>query len=351
MTSYFPEHYYGAVHDAYGRWTGQYDLVPWPEHLKPQPAEPLPDIDLPKLFNEAKPTVSGDPRSLPTLVDCGGVFFLTLSIHDRVGIATTIERPIGLLDAFDGDENLEDTADDEDGADAEPWLGWTADGPQALEKNAPQDDREDDGDDLEPSLGGPGHYTDVGMMYDLRKIGATMSRTTPTCLTLADRKWSRNAMRSHPIIRHGTMMEATMLARASKGKATKRASAEGWSKRSARITRAAKTPGLGHVCGGTGDTPMLTRRSILAGAPAAALLSNPSFALEKASPQAQIDFHWNELRKALAEHKAAHPGTGERLRVLTAMARFKLLATNYDLFRCVDSAGHRRELCYRLPAR
>lgn len=159
MPSYIPEHYFGAVYDGNGHWTGQYGLVPWPEHLKPR--ELLPSgVEL---------TKKGEAYAEAALAEAKGVFFVTLDRYDRTSIATTIERLIDMLDALDDDPDMEDTADDEDGADDEPSLGWTASGPQAIEKNAPQDDREDDGDDLEPSLGGPGHYTDAGMMYDLEE--------------------------------------------------------------------------------------------------------------------------------------------------------------------------------------
>lgn len=95
----------------------------------PTPAEqghvPLPDIDLRKLFEQAKRAV---PEGLPTLVDCGGVFFLTLAPTDRLSIATTIERLIDALDALEPDPDLE------------PWLGAG-------------DDREDDTSDDEPTMG------------------------------------------------------------------------------------------------------------------------------------------------------------------------------------------------------
>lgn len=46
------------------------------------------------------------------------IFFLILDARDRVSIATTIERLIGVLDALDPDPDLEPDAD------SEPWLGW-----------------------------------------------------------------------------------------------------------------------------------------------------------------------------------------------------------------------------------
>lgn len=78
---------------------------------------------------------------------------LTLNPHDRLTLATTIERLINLLD---------DLAPD---ADLEPSLGWTANGPAALAKDCQQDDREQeitdephDGDELEHDEG----YYDFG---------------------------------------------------------------------------------------------------------------------------------------------------------------------------------------------
>lgn len=124
MSSYIPEHYFGHIPGTYPM---QYGLLPWPEHLKPEKAAPDESNGLPK-----------NPLAMPALVDAGGVFFLTLSVHDRLGIATTIERLIGLLDEMDGDENLE------------PYLAGYHD---------LDGDREGDGgtqgkdEDFEPSLG------------------------------------------------------------------------------------------------------------------------------------------------------------------------------------------------------
>ncbi|MHA6687776.1 hypothetical protein [Mesorhizobium sp. A556] len=99
--------------------------------------------------------------------DAGGVFVLSLSKNDLEGIASTIERLIDLLDAMNADPDLEETGE------AEPWLGWTDAGPQALFCNERHDDREldderedvsedegadindkpHDDEELEPSLG------------------------------------------------------------------------------------------------------------------------------------------------------------------------------------------------------
>lgn len=101
----------------------------------------LNDLDLRSLLKEpsgVELTKKGEAYAEKVLAEAGGVFFLTLSKDDRAGIAYTVERLINLLDDMDGDENLEH------GADAEPWLGWTAVGNLGV-----KDDREDDGDDLE----------------------------------------------------------------------------------------------------------------------------------------------------------------------------------------------------------
>lgn len=116
---------------------------------------PLPDVDLRQLFGE------GEPISIPRLAEAGGVFFLSLAPNDRAGIAYTVERLINLLDAMDGDENLEATGDEE------PSLGWPSLGIQQLDVKGRilpgalplDDDREqdnadwEDGADDEPALG------------------------------------------------------------------------------------------------------------------------------------------------------------------------------------------------------
>lgn len=52
-------------------------------------------------------------RPAPTL-------FLPMSRAMRMRIEATIEQLVGLLDAIDGDPDLEAANDDEDGGDAEP---------------------------------------------------------------------------------------------------------------------------------------------------------------------------------------------------------------------------------------
>jgi hypothetical protein len=104
-------------------------LVPWPAHLRPR--EPRPDTELSNFISKAKKAV---PEAAPALVNAGGVFFLTFSADDRIGIATTIERLINMLDNMDGDENLEATGDEE------PWLGWTPGGTSAIFPDVRSDD-------------------------------------------------------------------------------------------------------------------------------------------------------------------------------------------------------------------
>lgn len=126
--------------------------------------------------------------------------FLMIDASDRLAVATTIERLINMLDEMEPDPDLEENGDDE------PWLAWEESGPhdspydrrddreldldsdegdgkaddepmlgaperhwshsQASWAAGHYDDREDDGDDLEPSLGGAGHWTDAGVQYD-----------------------------------------------------------------------------------------------------------------------------------------------------------------------------------------
>lgn len=105
---------------------------------------------------------------------------LKLNPHDRTVLATTIEKLIDLLDAIEPD------------ADLEPWLGapeCTAGhgrhqtGSQERAWRIPaNDDREDDGDDLEPSLGGMGTWGNGQMEYDLEggENGETWPESEPS---------------------------------------------------------------------------------------------------------------------------------------------------------------------------
>lgn len=133
MSSYTPEFYYGAIPGTYD----EYGLVPWPKHMQPRSTEMLPDIDLPALFNEATAQAN-----MP------GVVVLSLNPKDRVELATTIERLINLLDAIDGDCDLEASADDE------PSLGWTTSGSGMSVSTYKLDlDLERDDSDKEDTLG------------------------------------------------------------------------------------------------------------------------------------------------------------------------------------------------------
>lgn len=159
MPSYIPEHSY--------RFTGwdernqpTYGLVPWPEHLKPR----APERDV-HLTNKRETYLQA------ALAEAGGVFFLTLDPKDRVSIATTIERLIGLLDAMDGDPDLEaylagshggERYDDREGdeslygdCDLEPSLGWAASGQHGQNANFASNwgDLEKDDADDERNLG------------------------------------------------------------------------------------------------------------------------------------------------------------------------------------------------------
>ncbi len=137
MTSYIPEHYYGLVPGSYREPGGErYGLIPWPAHMRPQQQPsyaPLPDIDLRQLFGETEGielTKKGEAYAEAAKTD---VFFLRITPKDRTSIAYTIESLINLLDAMDGDEDLELNGDEADGApqdecepdvDDEHTLGW-----------------------------------------------------------------------------------------------------------------------------------------------------------------------------------------------------------------------------------
>jgi hypothetical protein len=150
--SYIPEYAYGAIHDDNGRWTGKYGLVPWPAHLRPQET---PDIEL---------TKKGEAYVAAALAEADGVFFLTLDRNDRTSVATTIERLIDMLDALDGDENLEPSLGAPENhpggykdSDADGWKAKNADDrEEACEDEGAQ--CEDEGavtGDNEPTLGAP----------------------------------------------------------------------------------------------------------------------------------------------------------------------------------------------------
>lgn len=83
----------------------------------------------------------------------------------RDALVKRIERELALLDKLDGDPDLEPAlgaAENHPGVRDEPdQADWYA--------VQTHDDREDDGDDLEPSLGGGGTWTDAGLQYDLEE--------------------------------------------------------------------------------------------------------------------------------------------------------------------------------------
>jgi len=81
-----------------------------------------------------------------------GVLFFYIRENSRIGIATTIERLIDLLDSMEADPDYEDVGD------KEPALGWTEHGPDVLSEVYPHvscGDLEQDSADQEPTLGAP----------------------------------------------------------------------------------------------------------------------------------------------------------------------------------------------------
>lgn len=118
MSAYIPEYVFGSLPDANGRWTGEYGLKPWPAHLQPRPTA-------------AESNGSSESTA-----------FLAVTPSMRQKLAATCEALIALLDEIDGDENLEETADDE------PHLGWPS-GRQPNAEMSCDDDLEADDCDLE----------------------------------------------------------------------------------------------------------------------------------------------------------------------------------------------------------
>lgn len=176
MPSYIPEHVYG--------------MMPWPKVLQPRPqsatggrGESLAEIGCPTpadvvplpgaLSSGVELTKKGEAyAAAATAAD--GVMFLTINSRDRVSIATTIERLIDMLDAIDGDPDLEpylagtypETEDREgDTSDDEATLGWGQGTQAALHVDTHNEAEEEDehgGDindephdwnELEPMLG------------------------------------------------------------------------------------------------------------------------------------------------------------------------------------------------------
>lgn len=108
------------------------------------------------------------PDFMPTLDIEGGFVTLTCKHGHRLSISASIERLIDMLDAMDGDPDLED------GADEEPWLGWPIGGQRVANVVYSDDDREADESDSEPSLGAPErHPSSQEAVY----CGATQPRS------------------------------------------------------------------------------------------------------------------------------------------------------------------------------
>lgn len=102
MSAYIPEFVYGPIRDKNGYYSGDFGLVPWPEHLRPresveltkkgeayaEAAEPETISDLPD-FDPAMLDATWVSNK-PMLMEAQGVFFLTITKGDRTSIATTI---------------------------------------------------------------------------------------------------------------------------------------------------------------------------------------------------------------------------------------------------------------------
>lgn len=182
MTSYIPQHYYGLIPGTYG----QLGLVPWPEHLKPRKTDVAKRSER-ELFQ-------------PKAIADGGVVILMLDRRDRIGLATTIERLINLLDAMDGDPDLEPAiggflgggtahdereadywaADDRCGfADCEPSHGWTSDGrgTEGLNGHAYDDDESEEVSDDEYSLGWESGESQAGIGHLSKDYEADLGTT------------------------------------------------------------------------------------------------------------------------------------------------------------------------------
>lgn len=80
----------------------------------------------------------------------GDLLTLQVDRTSRKALSLSITALIDMLDDLDPDPDLED------GGDAEPWLGWSGNGPRALSldldgRGSAYDDREADDSDLEPN--------------------------------------------------------------------------------------------------------------------------------------------------------------------------------------------------------
>lgn len=126
MSDYVPDQVYGLIPGSYREYGGpRYGLHPLPAHLQPREGS----VEL---------TKKGEAYVAAALAEAGSIFFLAFDQRDRTSIATVIERLINLLDDLDGDPNLED------GADSEPWLGWSERNQQVGRDLGSCDDREDE---------------------------------------------------------------------------------------------------------------------------------------------------------------------------------------------------------------
>jgi hypothetical protein len=109
----------------------------------------------------------------PEITRRDGTLFFACPEASRAAIATSIERLIDLLDTMDDDPDLEpylagddsdlSVRDDREGdyADDEPMLGWPNCGQPANLEMAADNDREVDNADYEPSLGAPEKHPSI----------------------------------------------------------------------------------------------------------------------------------------------------------------------------------------------
>lgn len=144
MPSYVPEYRYGLIPDSYRDPSGpHYGLVPWPAHMMPREQHA-------RVGQVVQPPMADATISLSE----DGVFFLTLNSQDRLSIATTVERLIGMLDALDGDPDIEANGDERD--QSYPHGGQKTD--QPYEDAEDGEDWEADFADDEPELGAPENH-------------------------------------------------------------------------------------------------------------------------------------------------------------------------------------------------
>lgn len=138
----------------------------------------------------AEPWASTFAHALPDISRTEGFLFFTINEHDRVSIATSIERLIDLLDAMDAEHGFD--ADLEDNGDDEPSLGWfEAHGGRghiataayaAAEIDAELDTVDcEDGGDREPNLASPEcHIKPWGVGRDIDGCQLFWAEAAPT---------------------------------------------------------------------------------------------------------------------------------------------------------------------------